>query len=77
MSEKFQEISYWSDGKTEVDFVVAKKAINVTATDNIPLREWRGLEAFQEKYKQFPIVHITNSTKKNNVGLKKFLEEGA
>ena len=76
IKEKLEDIMYWSDANSEVDFVVGKKAINVTATDKIPAREWIGLEEFQKKYKQFSLLLITKSTnKENNVSLKKFLEK--
>ena len=75
--ENYRKISYWSDAKSEVDFVVEKRAINVTATDKIPPREWKGLEAFQKRHKQFSTLLITKSTaQENTISLKKFLEEG-
>ena len=74
--EEFKEVSYWSDASSEVDFVVEGKAINVTATDTIPAREWKGLEEFQKKYKRFTLLLVTKSiNKENTVSLKKFLEE--
>ncbi len=74
--EKLQEIMYWSDANSEVDFVVGKKAINVTATDKIPAREWKGLEEFKKNYKLFTVLLITKSIdKKNVVSLKRFLED--
>ena len=73
----FREISYWSDANSEVDFVVEEKAINVTATDKIPAREWKGLEEFQKKHKQFSLLLVSKSINKEGVvSLKKFLEEG-
>ncbi len=74
--EKLEEIMYWSDANSEVDFVVGKKAINVTAADKIPPREWKGLEEFQRNYKQFTVLLITKSIDKEKVvSMKKFLEE--
>ncbi len=74
--ENNNEVSYWSDAKSEVDFVVQGKAINVTATDKIPPREWKGLEEFEKKHKLFSLILVTKSTnKENNISLKKFLEE--
>ena len=74
--DRFNEVSYWSDANSEVDFVVEGKAINVTATDKIPDREWKGLKEFQKKHKQFSLLLITKSTDKDNiVSLKKFLED--
>lgn len=73
--EKFEEVSYWSELKSEVDFIVNKKAINVTATDKIPKRELKGLEDFQNKNKQFSTLLITETTTKNNlISLKDFLK---
>lgn len=75
MKGKLEDIMYWSDTNSEVDFVVGNKAINVTSTDNIPAREWKGLENFQKKHKQFSSLLITKSINKEGiVSLKKFLE---
>lgn len=65
--EKYEEIQYWSELKSEVDFIVDKKAINVTSTDKIPERETKGLENFQEKNKHFSTLLITKSTTKSNL----------
>lgn len=73
--EKLEDIMYWSDANSEVDFVVWEKAINVTATDKIPAREWKGLEEFQKKHKQFSLLLVTKSINKEGVvSLKNFLE---
>jgi len=75
LKEKLEDIMYWSDANSEVDFVVGKKAINVTATDKIPAREWKGLEEFQKEHKQFSVLLVTRSIDKDNaISLKKFLE---
>ena len=75
--ENFNEVSYWSDTGSEVDFVVERKAINVTATDRIPAREWKGLEEFQKEHKQFSLLLVTKSMDKENaISMKKFLEDG-
>ncbi len=75
--KEFKEVSYWSDADSEVDFVVKKIAINVTATDKIPIREWKGLEAFKKKHKQFSLLLVTHSLNKENIiSLRKFLEQG-
>lgn len=77
IKEKLESIMYWSDANSEVDFVVGKKAINVTATDKIPAREWKGLEEFQKNYKQLTVLLITKSIDKENVvSLSNFLEGG-
>jgi len=74
--ENFKEVSYWSDAGSEVDFVVEGKAINVTATDKIPAREWKGLEEFQKEHKQFLLLLVTKSIDKDNaISMKKFLED--
>ena len=74
--ENFKEVSYWSYVSSEVDFVVEGKAINVTATDNIPAREWKGLEEFQKEHKQFSLLLVTKSMDKENaISMKKFMEE--
>ncbi len=75
LKEKLEDIMYWSDANSEVDFVVKEKAINVTATDKIPAREWKGLEEFQKKHKKFSLLLITKSTNKEKVvSLEKFLK---
>jgi uncharacterized protein len=77
IKEILKNIMYWSDGESEVDFVAGEKAINVTATDKIPAREWKGLEAFQKKHKRFSLLLVTKSINDERViSLKKFLEEG-
>src|SRR3989338_3125499 len=74
--EKYQEISYWGELESEVDFIVAKTAINVTSTDNIPDREFKGLEDFNKKFKGFFSFIISNSLKKLGViPILEFLEE--
>jgi len=65
--EKNKEIQYWSELKSEVDFIVDKKAINVTSADKIPERETNGLENFQKKHKDFSTLLITKSTTKDNI----------
>ena len=67
LSEKFNEVSYWSELKSEVDFIVDKQAINVTATDKVPERELRGLEDFKKKNKHFSSLLITPSTTKEGM----------
>lgn len=75
--EKLEEITYWSDAGSEVDFVVGRKAINITATDKIPAREWKGLEEFQKKHKRFSLLLVTKSIdKENTISMRTFLEEG-
>ena len=74
LAEKFDEVSYWSELKSEVDFIVGDMAINVTATDKIPKREVQGLVDFQKVHKNFYPLIITQSTIKDNmVSLSNFL----
>lgn len=65
--EKLDSIMYWSDLKSEVDFIVQRKAVNVTSTDDIPEREFIGLEQFSKKHKRFTTLLVSQSTKKDNV----------
>lgn len=65
--EKYKEISYWKEMQSEVDFIVDKIAINVTATDTIPEREFQGLEDFNKKHKGFRRIIIVPSLKKEDV----------
>jgi hypothetical protein len=75
LQEKNREISYWSSLHSEVDFVTEKHAINVTATDNIPEREQKGLQEFTQLNKDFTTFLITKSTNKENIkGIIPFLE---
>lgn len=72
--EDFKEISYWSEDKSEVDFIVDKTAINVTATDEIHIREIEGLKNFHTKHQDFIELLITKSTTKDNqISIKDFL----
>lgn len=74
LREQFKEIYYWSEMKSEVDFIVDNTAINVTATDNVHQREIQGLEDFQKKHKNFSVILVTKSTTKENmVALQDFL----
>ena len=74
LAEQFEDISYWSELNSEVDFIVDSMAINVTATDRIYKREMRGLEDFQKFHKNFCRLLSTQSTKEDNmVSLPDFL----
>lgn len=71
---KLDDVMYWSELKSEVDFIINEKAINVTATDKINEREMAGLEEFKKKHKQFSLLLITQSTTKGNmISLSEFL----
>ncbi len=65
--EKYNDVSYWGELNSEVDFIVNKTAINVTSTDNVPEREFRGLDEFNKKYRGFTLIIISKSLKKENV----------
>ena len=65
--EKYNEISYWGELNSEVDFIVNKTAINVTSADDIPEREFKGLDEFDKKHKGFTLLIISNLLKKRNV----------
>ncbi len=74
--EGHEHISYWSELKSEVDFVAGRKAINVTATDNISEREWQGLKDFQEKHKGFNSFIISESVENEGVmPIERFLRQ--
>ena len=74
--EKYNEISYWGESSSEVDFVINKTAINVTSTNEIPEREFKGLEEFNKKHKNFKLIIISKSIKKGRIiPIKDFLEQ--
>ncbi|MBI5036155.1 ATP-binding protein [Candidatus Micrarchaeota archaeon] len=77
LSEQSDEVSYWSELKSEVDFIAGKTAINVTATDEIPEREIKGLNDFRKKHRGVHPLLITESTTKDGrVSLADFLRTG-
>jgi predicted AAA+ superfamily ATPase len=67
LAENYNEISYWGELDSEVDFIVEKTAINVTSTDKIPERELKGLEDFNKKHKGFASLIISNKLKKEKI----------
>lgn len=74
--ERYDEISYWGELSSEVDFIINKTAINVTSTDEIPEREFKGLEEFNKKHKSFELIIISKSLKKEGITpVKDFLEQ--
>lgn len=78
LMEKFDEISYWSELKSEVDFVADKIAINVTATDRIPRREVHGLREFGKIHKDFKHLIISTAKSKNyTINILEFLSSNA
>jgi hypothetical protein len=76
LAEKHKEISYWGELTSEVDFIAEKNAINITATDKISDREFKGLEDFQKKHKGFTPIIISHTLKKDNImPIKEFLKQ--
>jgi len=72
---KHNNVSYWSDSNSEVDFIIDNKAINVTATNEIKERESRGLNEFCKKNNKYSKLLITKSlNKKGMISLEKFLK---
>ena len=61
-----EQVYYWAD-KNEVDFVFEKKAINVTSADKIPDRDFRGLDDFNKKHKDFTSFIVSNSIKNDKI----------
>lgn len=72
--EQFRDVSYWSELNSEVDFIINKTAMNVTATDTIPERELNALNLFKEKNPMFSTLLITKSTTDSGkISLRNFL----
>lgn len=67
LAKESNEISYWEESGAEVDFITKTTAINVTSTDEIPEREFTGLQNFLKKHKRFSTLLISNNIKKNNI----------
>ena len=75
LAEEHKEISYWGENEYEVDFIIEKTAINVTSTDKIPEREFKGLEEFNKKHKGFNTIIIAPTLKKENITpIKEFIK---
>lgn len=66
LAEEYEDVNYWFETDSEVDFIADRKAINVTASDKVNEREIKGLSDFMKKYKQFSSLLITPSLKKDN-----------
>jgi len=81
LRRKNKQISYWSEGESEVDFIVDDTAINVTVAENIPSREMKGLEDIKKKHKNLKKFILINPEKKGKekfikyVKIKDFLEK--
>ena len=56
-------ISYWSEGNSEVDFIVNNNAINVTVAEEIPEREVKGLKDIKRKHKNLKKFILVNPKK--------------
>jgi len=65
--EKSEEISYWGELNSEVDFIIDNQAINVTSSDKMPKRENKGLEDFKKNHKNFSTLLISNSIKESGI----------
>ena len=65
--ESQEYVSYWSELKSEVDFIAGHRAINVTATDRIPARERQGLGEFQARHRGFSPLIVSESAKGEGV----------
>ena len=74
--ETHSELSYWNEIKSEVNFIAGKMIINVTASDKIAEREFKGLNDFSEKHRGFMPILISKSLKKDNIiPLRDFLKQ--
>jgi uncharacterized protein len=57
-----KDIFYWQDG-IEIDFIVDGKALQVTATEEIPDREKNAFKTFNKKYKKIENIIISPEKK--------------
>ena len=73
--ESYEDISYWSELNSEVDFIADNKAINATAADKIPEREMQGLDNFRKKHKEFSSLIIAESAGEDKLSLLDFLRK--
>ncbi len=68
LNEKF-DLTYWQDEK-EVDFVFENTGLNVTATDDVPVREWAGLTCLRETDKNIKaLILVTPALSKQEKGV--------
>ena len=79
LASQNKEIMYWLDN-AEIDFVYDQNALQVTATDKIPLREIVAFNVFEKKHRNFKkfLINPNLSDCKNDikyVKLKEFLNE--
>jgi predicted AAA+ superfamily ATPase len=65
--EDYKEISYWSELESEVDFIFDKTALNVTSQDEIHEREFRGLNDFKKKHRNFSSFIVSKSLEKDGI----------
>lgn len=74
--QEYKEVCYWCSNNAEVDFIVDRIAINVTASDQIPEREWEGLKEFQKKNKGFTGIVVAPTGKDEHVySVEEFLKK--
>ena len=66
LMQRNKEVSYWSDGKCEVDFIVETTAINVTSSDKIHIRERTVVEEFKMKHHNFSLLIVSNTIKEDD-----------
>ncbi len=67
LSAQSDDIHYWSALTSEVDFIVDRVAINVTATNTPHEREQNGLEEFRKKHRNVTTLIITKSVTNGNM----------
>jgi uncharacterized protein len=63
LRRKTDNIFYWSEGESEVDFIVDGSAYNVTTTKEIPPREIKGLKDLKKKQKAMKKYILLNPEK--------------
>lgn len=71
---KNEEIYYWDDGTSEVDFIFENKAINVTSTKDVPKRELVGLQEINKQYKNLNKFLLITPSKKSQDGDVEFID---
>jgi hypothetical protein len=64
LRRKTENLFYWSEGKSEVDFVSDGTAINITTAKEIHPRETKGLQDLRSKHKSLKKYILLNPEKK-------------
>ncbi len=72
--QEYSEVSYWSENRSEVDFIAGDLAINVTSSLNVPERESAGLRHFSEKHKSFTPLLIGPNGAEGTQPIEEFLK---